>query len=300
MRPRLTALAALAALAGCGGGSPEGGGSGAKAPASAIVDPQGSSPLVNSLEVEPGTGKLLVTTNRGFFRVDPKGGDPERIRGVATAKERSVPVGGFLEVLPVGPKALLGSGHPDRGGVLPEFLGVLRSEDGGRTWSVIARLGEADLHRMVMKGSKLYAFDAILGAVLVSGDGGRTFEERVAPPEPMVELEVDPGDPSRMLLASEQTTFRSEDGGDRWRPLARSPGTRLAWPAPEALYRADGAGAISVSADGGDSWRAVGRVGGEPARLKAVDAQHLYVALKTGAILESRDGARSWTAVYEP
>lgn len=289
----------LVALAGCGG-SEDAGSTAKPAPASAIVDPQGSSPLVNSLEVEPGTGKLLVTTNRGFFRVDPKGGEPERIRGVVTAKERSVPVGGFLEVLPVGPKALLGSGHPDRGGALPEFLGVMRSEDRGRTWTVIARLGEADLHRMVMKGGKLYAFDAVLGAVLISGDGGRTFQERVTPPEPMVELEVDPGDPGRMLLASEQTTFRSEDGGNRWRPLARSPGTRLAWPAPDTLYRAEGAGAISVSADGGDSWRPVGQVKGEPARLKALDAGHLYVALKTGAILESRDGARTWRPVYQP
>jgi photosystem II stability/assembly factor-like uncharacterized protein len=211
-----------------------------------------------------------------------------------------VPVGGFLEVLPTGPRTLLGSGHPDRKGVLPEFLGVMRSEDGGRTWRVIARLGEADLHRMVMKGGKLYAFDAVLGAVLVSGDGGRTFEERLAPPEPMVELEVDPGDARHMLLASEQTTFRSDDGGDKWRPLARAPGTRYAWPAPDALYRADGAGTVAVSADGADSWQPVGRVEGEPARLKALDAQHLYLALESGAILESRDGAKSWKSVYQP
>jgi hypothetical protein len=294
MRKGLLALA-LVALAGCGGGSD--GAVSAKGAAS-IVDPAGSSPLVNSLEVEPGTGKLLVTTNRGFFRIDPKGGDPERIRGVATAKGRSVPVGGYLEVLPTGPKTLLGSGHPDRKGSLPEFLGVLRSEDGGRTWAVIARLGEADLHRMVLEHGKLYAFDAVLGAVLVSSDGGRTFEQHVAPPEPMVELEIDPGDASHMLLASEQTTFRSEDGGGKWRPIARSPGARYAWPAADTLYRADGVGTISVSADGADSWKPVGRVEGEPARLKALDARHLYVALKTGAILESRDGARSWRPLW--
>jgi photosystem II stability/assembly factor-like uncharacterized protein len=298
VRQALLALT-LVALAGCGGGS--GGGSGSPASSAAsIVDSQGSPPLVNSLEVEPGTGKLLITTNRGFFRVDPRGGAPERISGVATAKGRSVPVGGFLEVLPLGPKALLGSGHPDVKGQLPEFLGVMRSSDGGRTWAVIARLGEADLHRMVLKFGRLYAFDAVLGAVLVSSDGGRTFQQHIAPPEPMVELEIDPGNADRMLLASEQTTFRSTDGGDHWRPLARSPGTRYAWPAAKTLFRAEAGGTISVSADGGDTWRPVGRVPGEPARLKAVDAGHLYAALETGVILETRDGARNWRPVYQP
>ena len=286
---------ALVALAGCGsqdGSAPR------AADTVSIVDPKGSAPLVNSLEVEPGTGALLVTTNRGFFRVE--GGDAEPIKGVAEAKGRSVPVGGFLEVLPTGPKTLLGSGHPDRKGVLPEFLGVLRSADGGHRWTVIARLGEADLHRMVEKLGRLYAFDAVLGAVLVSSDGGKTFEEHIAPPRPMVELEIDPGDAEHMLLASEQTTFRSQDGGDRWRPLARAPGMRYAWPVPDALYRADGVGTISVSADGAESWRPVGRVEGEPARLKALDARHLYVVLKTGAILESLDGAKNWKPVYQP
>ena len=299
MRNALAAVAVAVALAGCGDGS-DGRSSPQAARAPAIVDPQGSTPLVNSLEVEPGSGELLVTTNRGFFRIDPRSGAPERIRSVATAKGRSVPVGGFLEVLPLGQHELLGSGHPDRPGLLPQFLGVMRSGDGGRTWAVIARLGEADLHRMVVKAGRLYAFDAVLGAVLVSSDGGRTFEEHVAPPEPMVELEIDPGDPRRMLLASEQTTFRSEDGGEKWRPLARSPGIRYAWPEPDTLYRADGVGTISVSADGADSWKPVGRVEGEPARLKALDADHLYVALKTGAILESRDGAKNWKLFYRP
>ncbi len=299
MRRGLLALA-LVALAGCGGGSD--GDSGARpkaAAANAIVDPQGEQPLVNSLEVEPGTGGLLITTNRGFFRVAP-GGAPERVRGTVSARGRSAPVGGFLEILPVGPRELLGSGHPDRGGALPEFLGVMRSEDSGRTWSVIARLGEADLHRMVEKHGKLWAFDAVLGVVLVSEDGGRTFDEHVAPQEPMAELEIDPADPRRLLLASEQTIYRSEDGGDAWRPLGRSAGARLAWPTADALYRAEGDGTISLSTDGGEGWRPVGRVEGDPARLKALDAQHLYVALETGAILESRDAARTWKPVYEP
>jgi hypothetical protein len=293
-RPVALALGLL--LAGCGGG-----GAGGGAPSrDSIVGPRGASPLVNSLEPEPGTGDLLVTTNRGFFRIDPRRGRAERVRSVAGARGRSVPVGTYLEVLPAGPRLLLGSGHPDRAGVLPQYLGVMRSEDGGRTWTVFSRLGQADLHAMVERDGKLYAFDAVLGAVLISGDGGRTFEERPTPQEAMVDLQMDPADPRRMLLASEQTTYRSEDDGAHWRPLARSPGARYAWPAADRLYRADAQGTITVSGDGGDTWRPVGRVKGAHARLKAVDAGHLYLALTTGAILESRDGARSWRPVYQP
>jgi photosystem II stability/assembly factor-like uncharacterized protein len=293
---RRAALAlALLALAGCGGGDD---GSGGGTPGG-IVDAAGQEPLVNSLELEPGGGALLVTTNRGFFRIEP-GGEPEQVRGTVSARGRSAPVGGFLEVLPVGPDALLGSGHPDVGGALPEYLGLIRSDDAGRSWSVVSRLGEADLHRMVEKHDRLYAFDAVLGALLVSTDGGRTFEERITPQEAMVELEVDPADPERILLASEETTFRSEDGGERWRPLLRAPGSRLAWPEPDRLYRADGSGEVSVSADGGDRFTPVGRLDGEPARLKAVDGEHLYAVLEDGTILETRDGARTWKAVYAP
>jgi hypothetical protein len=295
---RTAAALALVALAGCGGSSEESG-SARKASAGAIVDPQGNAQLVNSLEVEPGSGTLLITTNRGFFRTAP-GEDPERVRATASAGGGSAPVGGFLEILPVGPKALLGSGHPDLRGELPEYLGVLRSEDRGRTWAVVSRLGEADLHRMVIKHDRLYAYDAVLGAVLISGDGGKTFDEKVTPQQPMVELEVDPDDAERLLLASEETLFRSEDGGDQWRPIVRAVGTRLAWPEGDKLYRAEGAGQISVSPDGGGHFEPVGRVKGEPARLKAVDGSHLYVALKDGSILESRDGARNWTPVYAP
>jgi hypothetical protein len=290
-RRLLAPALALAALAGCGG-TPK------ATSSNSIVDPQGNTPLVNSLELEPATGDLLLTTNRGFFRIHH--GRARRVRSVATARGRSVPVGGYLELLSVGPKALLGSGHPDRKGVLPQFLGVMRSGDGGRTWTIFSRLGEADLHAMTERDGRLYAFDAVLGAVLVSGDGGRSFQQHITPQEPMVDLEVDPAQPLRMLIASDQTVYRSLDGGDHWRPIARSPGTHLAWPAAGALYRAEGTGTISVSRDGGDSWRPVGRVKGEPARLKAVDPGHLYVALRTGAILESRDGARSWRPVYTP
>jgi photosystem II stability/assembly factor-like uncharacterized protein len=187
------------------------------------------------------------------------------VRASAAASGQTAPVGTFLELLPTGPRTLLGSGHPD-------------------------------LHAMVLARGRLYAFDAVRGAVLISGDGGKTFAEKPAPPEPIVELAVDPADPRRLLLASEQTLFRSQDGG----ATSRAAGARLAWPEAGRLYRAEQGGAVTVSSDGGDTFRAAGRIDGEPARLTAVDGERLYAALGDGASVETRDGGRSWKAVYSP
>ena len=242
---RSAALLALLALAGCGdaGGPP---------PAGALVDPEAESPLLSSLEVEPGSGALVVTTNRGLFRLPP-GEDPERVRATLTLNGRSEPVGRRMEVLPLAPGKLLGSGHPNRRQAPFESLGLLRSEDGGRTWKVVSRLDNADLHRMVVKHGRLYAYDALTGALVTSTDGGRTLDEAVTPQEPMVELEVDPDDAEHVLLASDRTIYRSRDGGDHWRPVDRAKGTRLAWPEDDALYRADGDGVVAVSADAGET-----------------------------------------------
>ena len=51
------------------------------------------------------------------------------------------------------------SGHPDQR-TLPQYLGYLRSDDGGRNWRVVSRLGDADLHKIVFKHDRLYAWDA--------------------------------------------------------------------------------------------------------------------------------------------
>ena len=282
---RLAALGALLALAGCGGS------------AEPIVNPEGDGPLLSSLEVEPETGDLVVTTNRGLFRI-PQGGEPQAVRGTLTLNGRREPVGRRMEVLPLAPGELLGSGHPDRKQAPFESLGLLRSSDGGKTWKVISQLGHADLHRMVVKHSRLYAYDAVSGSLLISADGGRTFDEAVTPLEPMVDLAVDPGDPDRVLLASDRTIYRSRDGGRHWRPLGRAADTRLAWPEDDALYRADRKGVVSVSANAGARFRRVGRVDGAPTRLEAVDGRHLYVALADGSIRETRDGGKDWKTVY--
>lgn len=293
------ALAALL-LVGCGGqaSSRETGGKGTRS--DRLVDFSKKPPYVNALDIDPASKEFLLTTNRGFWRIDPATSAVKRVRGSAQAQGKQAAVGTFLELVVTGPGRLLGSGHPDKQGALPAFLGFMKSEDGGLHWTVISRLGNADLHKIVLRHDRMYAFDAVLGAMLVSSDGGKTFKEGFTPRELVIDFEVDPAGPDRILASTERRIFRSTDGGEGWRAIQQGEGTRLSWPAPDALYRAEKDGTIQVSANAGDTWKRVGQVAGEPYKFKAVSRDDLYLALSDGAILETKDGGKSWKDVFRP
>jgi hypothetical protein len=298
-RTWMAALATALALAagGCGtAATPGGGGS----RSDRLVDFSKKPPFVNALDIDPRTKDFLLTTNRGFFRIDPASGGVRRIRGSVSALGRHAAVGTFLEILVAGPRRLLGSGHPDQQGVLPSFLGFMRSDDAGRTWTVVSRLGDGDLHKIVLSHGRMYAFDAVLSALLISGDGGLTFTENFTPRGLIIDFEVDPADPKRVVASNADELFRSLDMGKTWRPLDRRQGIRLAWPAPDALYRALKDGTVQRSGNGGETWQDAGRVNGEPYKFRSIGRDELYLALSDGTIMHTTDGARTWKAVFRP
>ena len=121
---------------------------------------------------------------------------------------------------------------------------------------MLSRLGQSDLHKIVLKHDRMYAIDSPIGALIVSRDGGRTFSEQFTPSGvPIADFEVDPGDPRRIVAASDAELFRSVDGGATWERIGEGSGSRLAWPARDALYRALKDGSVQRSADDGTSWR---------------------------------------------
>ena len=83
----LLVLAVLATATGCGGDGGEAG-----TPASnrtlsdRLVDFSKKPPYVNALDVDPATGDYLLTTNRGFWRIDPDTDKVERVTGKVTAE----------------------------------------------------------------------------------------------------------------------------------------------------------------------------------------------------------------------
>ena len=74
--------------------------------------------------------------------------------------------------------------------------------------------------------------------MLISTDGGKTFTEEFTPRGLMIDFEVDPADPERIVASTDKELFRTEDGGKSWRPLTGADGIRLSWPqAGHALPR---------------------------------------------------------------
>ena len=290
MRTFLALAVALAALGGCGGGDAA---SSSNRGAAGLVDPDGDPPYVGSLSANPADGSLYLATNTGLFRLPNGAKRTQRVKGTLRTEEGSGSVSEALVLRFTGPNEALASGHPAAGGDLPPALGLIRTTDGGRTWSSVSELGTADFHAIELSRGRLVASMFEQAQIYVSGNGGRTFETRAAP-LPLVDLEVDPADPRRWVASAENGLYTSGDEGRTWRPRDPTPHSRFAWPKPDELYRIDPGGPVQLSRDGGTKWERVGTTGGEPQALAASDGA-LYAALLDGSIRESRDGGRTWT-----
>lgn len=128
-------------------------------------------PLVHIHGLVADTASVLVGTHRGLFRVSADGavvmkvGDHSRdLMGLALGADGS----------------LFASGHPDmadRRAGADANLGLLRSDDGGRTWSEVGVANGSDLHEIVVIDDELVAWDAN-SAQLVASSDGRRWEPR--------------------------------------------------------------------------------------------------------------------------
>lgn len=288
--PRRLAAAALALaalLTGCG----EDG-----ATTSSLVAPN-VRPPIHSLAVDAPGGGILLGTNRGLYRLERD--TATRIPARATTPDGGTPVGTFLAFTADGDE-LLGSGHPDRKGAAAPFLGLIRSGDGGETWETVSRYEFSDLHVVQAIHDRIYAYDAVLTAFLVSEDEGRTWEERLGVPEPFIDFVVDPQDPDRIVASSSRNIYESDDQGRSWRALASAESARLSWHEPDSLFRADADGLVYEGAENGSTWDLAGRIDGEPWELDAGTDGELFAALRDATVVSSPDRGESWNEVFSP
>jgi cell wall-associated NlpC family hydrolase len=170
---------------------------------------------VHALGLNPGDDSLFIATDTGLFRLEPNAERAERYQDTM----------GFTVA---GPDHFLGSGHPDLRDDLPPLLGLIESRDAGETWTPISLLGKADFHALRLRGDLLVGYDATSGRVMISRDRGGSWRS-ARPPEPLVDLVIDPTSAQRLLAAGESRLFSSGDGDSTWKQLEE--GTeRGSWP----------------------------------------------------------------------
>ncbi|HEX2414823.1 MAG TPA: hypothetical protein VHJ37_06390 [Thermoleophilaceae bacterium] len=260
---------------------------------SPVLDPAGQAPYVGALEVDPADGSVLLATNAGLYRVREGRMTP------VTARMGTNEVSKGLSFRFTGPGQAVGGGHPGRATSRWPVLGLVETEDGGRTWRSVSRLGASDFHSIAASGSLLAAVEGGNATVFVSRDGGRNFETRTTPLA-LNDLEIDPADPRRWVASSEQGIHLSTDEGRTWQLADNGGGARLAWPERDRLVRTDIDGRVSTSSDGGVTWEIVGTIDGETQALAAAGDDVLYAADLEGVVRVTRDGGRSWSVFARP
>jgi hypothetical protein len=305
---RLVPLLMIAALAGCGGDEPSAEDPPAPAPTATAAPAQtsepadppdgGGSPFIGSLTVDPGDGTLIAGTGLGLFRLEAGAKRAKPFDGKLTTPSASGAISPNLVLRFTGPGELIASGHPkDPGSGLPENLGLIRSRDGGATWTSVSLLGEEDLHALDVRGDVVAGQPVEAASVLVSTDGGKSFEERTPPAAPL-DVDLDPKNPRHMAITTAEGLFVSRDGGGSWRQRdVLTTETHLAWSETGTLYRVDAGGVVQASEDGGESWEQAGNAGGPPTTV-TVDADgRLFAALAGARIVRSSDGGKSFEQV---
>lgn len=239
---------------------------------------------VHGVGVDPSSGDVLAATHTGLFRLSA-GQEPHRVA------DRWQDTMAFT----VDGTRLLGSGHPDLRDDLPVHLGLIESTDVGETWSAVSLQGEADFHALAVAGTRVAAWDSVSASLLLSTDGGRTWQPGAALDSPAADLVLQ--EDGNLLLATADGLLRSQDGT----------AVEAFHPAPPELLAqvdvapSDTAELVGVSTDGTvwtlqESWSSVGSLPAAPtAFAAAVDGT--LVAATEQEILRSSDAGATWEHV---
>lgn len=111
--------------------------------------------------------QIILGTHEGLFRyIDQKtvqimGPEIFDVMGLAVFGER-----------------LFASGHPGPGSKLPEPVGLLISNDRGKTWKKSGLQGEVDFHLLESGGADMYGVDSGSGNLLYSKNAGKSWVSR--------------------------------------------------------------------------------------------------------------------------
>lgn len=177
--------------------------------------------------------------------------------------------------------------------------GVLRSTDGGATWSRTAPTGDDTIFGIAAHGGTVIVTSR--NGIQRSADGGATWEpegisEGIIGP---IDVAIDPATPDIVLLGTDTGLLRSTNGGATWNPVTLPLGKRVGSivfdPAvPGRVFVANDAGAV-ISNDHGASFAAYNQALGSVMDSELeLDGSTLYAGGYTKAVRTPTAGAAAW------
>jgi hypothetical protein len=199
---------------------------------------------------------LLLGTHEGLFRQSP-GEPPKRV-------SEPFDVMGFT----IDGSRWLASGHPGPGMSAPADLGLLLSDDQGRTWDTASLSGQVDFHRLTSSGEVVLGINSGDGLLWRSSDEGASWDTLDVS---LYDVALDPGDPDIAVATTERGPLRSEDGGRTWSAIKGAPLIALLSWHDGGLVAVTPDGQITTSTDGGRTWTQGDTLKEAPLALTASD-----------------------------
>jgi photosystem II stability/assembly factor-like uncharacterized protein len=215
-------------------------------------------------------------------------------------------------------KHLYSSGHPAHGSGLVNPFGLIRSNDGGRTWDKLGLEGETDFHVLGTgwNSNAIYVWNPApssrLGTPGLHSTRNDGFTWTAARAEGLRggprAIAVHPDDPGTVALATSEGIFLSRDAGNRFEPVAQ-PGEGLG-----VFFDLDGKHLWASSFDGQPRLARIALDGGKPKQLAPPPLTRdaiAYIAQNPAArdeyaiatfarnVYLTKDAGESWSPIAE-
>jgi len=188
--------------------------------------------------------------------------------------------------------------------------GVMRSEDGGRTWSALVEQRNFDAMGLAVSPTDpLHVYVMGHDILQVTTDGGASWRpvRHNLPGTDIHGFAMSSADSSRLFaFVYGFGLFRSDDGGGTWRRVTTQlpedvMGLATAGGNPETLYAASMEQGLLKSSDGGQTW---GTSGSLPKTVLTVavdptEPRTVYAGLD-GGLYRSIDGGTTWSKLLLP
>lgn len=262
---------------------------------------------VHGLAVDPNDPRILyVATHHGLFRgVD--GGNWSKVG------EERMDLMGFT-MHPTDPNVFYVSGHPARPTRDYNALGVMRSVDGGFTWTTLALRNQVDFHAMTISladPARVWGHYYRNGYFYESHDSGMTWNQ-YAPTKSAPQINSIASDAvnvTTVYAGTNDGVWVSQDVGRTWTKVAGDQPQGAAGAVTTSRADADlmwafyPSAGLAWSSDGGVSWTpstSIAWGSNDGPVVIAIDPTNpdvVYVASGRGAIHRTMDNGATWNQI---